>query len=192
VQTKGARVFREEEVRMLVEVAAEVAPVVSEARTMDRFIAPTQERLWSLARNLWWSWDYESTSLFRDLDPVRWRQLNYNPITLLGEIPLDGIERRAQERGLHSRINYAYRWQQEEYLATDVNELAMEPAIGANGEPVMVEVETQSGPIRARVWRMKVGRCDLLLLDSSVPGNAPEDRELTSRLYGGDRRIRVR
>src|SRR5882762_10531867 len=49
VQTKEARVFREEEVRMLVEVAAEVAPVVSEARTMDRFIAPTQERLWSLA-----------------------------------------------------------------------------------------------------------------------------------------------
>ena len=118
VQTKEARVFREEEVRMLVEVAAEVAPVVSEARTMDRFIAPTQERLWSLARNLWWSWDYESTSLFRDLDPVRWRQLNYNPITLLGEIPLDGIERRAQERGLHSRINYAYR-RQREYLGSD-------------------------------------------------------------------------
>src|SRR6267142_945421 len=275
VQTREARVLREDEVRMLVEMAAEVAPLVCEARTLDRFIAPTQERLWSLARNLWWSWDHESTSLFRDLDPARWRQLNYNPISLLGEIPLSGIERRAQERGLHSRINYAYRrqreyletdrtwglvqagalrprpvayfsaefglhesvpiysgglgvlagdhiksasdlgipligiglfygqgyfrqrldqngWQQEEYLATDVNELAMEPAIGTNGEPVMVEVETQSGPIRARVWRMKVGRCDLLLLDSSVPGNAPEDRELTSRLYGGDRRIRVR
>src|SRR6267142_2593859 len=58
VQTREARVFRDEEVRMLVEVAAEVAPVVSEARTLDRFIAPTQERLWSLARNLWWSWDY--------------------------------------------------------------------------------------------------------------------------------------
>jgi glycogen phosphorylase len=39
---------------------------------------------------------------------------------------------------------------------------------------------------------MKVGRCDLLLLDSNVPGNAPEDRELTSRLYGGDGRIRIR
>ena len=40
------------------------APVVSEARTLDRFIAPAQERLWSLARNLWWSWDNDSTSLF--------------------------------------------------------------------------------------------------------------------------------
>jgi starch phosphorylase len=32
----------------------------------------------------------------------------------------------------------------------------------------------------------------LLLLDSNVEGNAPEDRELTSRLYGGDGRIRIR
>ena len=33
---------------------------------------------------------------------------------------------------------------------------------------------------------------NLLLLDSNVDGNAPEDRELTSRLYGGDGRIRIR
>jgi starch phosphorylase len=39
---------------------------------------------------------------------------------------------------------------------------------------------------------MKVGRCDLLLLDSNVEGNHPEDRELTSRLYGGDGRVRIR
>ena len=39
---------------------------------------------------------------------------------------------------------------------------------------------------------MKVGRCDLFLLDSDVEGNAPEDRELTSRLYGGDGHVRIR
>ena len=39
---------------------------------------------------------------------------------------------------------------------------------------------------------MTVGRSDLLLLDSNVDGNAPEDRELTSRLYGGDERVRIR
>ena len=68
----------------------------------------------------------------------------------------------------------------------------MEAAIGTNGEPVTVQVETRGGPIRAKVWRMKVGRCDLLLLDSNIEGNHPEDRELTSRLYGGDSRIRIR
>ena len=275
VQTIEAREFRDDEIRALVEAAAQVAPVVNEARTLDRFIAPVQERLWTLARNLWWCWDHDTSSLFRDLDPVRWRQLNHNPVALLSEIPLSGIEKRARELVLHSRINYAYRrqreyldadrtwgarhagilrprpvayfsaefglhvsipeysgglgvlagdhiksasdlgiplvgiglfygqgyfrqhldrngWQQEEYIHTDINQLPMEPAIGTDGLPVTVQIETRGGSLRAKVWRMKVGRCDLLLLDSNVEGNAPEDRELTSRLYGGDARVRVR
>ena len=118
VQTKEPRTFREHEIRMLVEAANQVSPVVSEARTLDRFIAPAQEKLWELARNVWWSWDQDCVSLFRDLNPVRWRQLNQNPIALLNEIPLGEIERRATEQVLHSRINYAYRRQQE-YLADD-------------------------------------------------------------------------
>jgi starch phosphorylase len=260
---------------MLVEAANEVAPVVSEARTLDRFIAPAQERLWSLARNLWWCWDHDCISLFRDLNPTRWRELNQNPISMLSEIPLGEIERRAAELGLHSRINYVYRrqqeylladrtwgaanagvlrprpvayfsaefgmheslpiysgglgvlsgdhiksasdlgipligiglfygqgyfkqrldasgWQREEYLQTDVNQLPMQLAIGQNGEPIVVKIETRGGSLRAKVWRVKVGRCDLLLLDSKVAGNAPEDLELTSRLYGGDGRTRIR
>jgi signal transduction protein with GAF and PtsI domain len=95
VQTKEARVFRDHEIRMLSEAARQVAPVVSEARTLDRFIAPAQERLWALARNLWWCWDHECVALFRDLNPARWRELNQNPIALLNELPLNEIERRA-------------------------------------------------------------------------------------------------
>jgi len=118
VQTVEPRVFHEDEIRMLVEAAAQVAPAVSEARTLDRFIAPTQERLWSLARNLWWSWDHDSTNLFFDLDPARWTELNHNPISLLGENPLAKLEQRATELVLHSRINYAYR-REREYLEKD-------------------------------------------------------------------------
>ena len=275
VQTIEARVFKENEIRMLTEAATQVAPVVSEARTLDRFIAPLQERLWTLARNLWWSWDPNCSSLFLDLDPARWSVLNHNPVALLNEIPLAKLETRAAELMLHSRVNYAYRrmlenleadrtrgaqragvlrphpvayfsaefglheslpvysgglgvlagdhiksasdldiplvgiglfygqgyfrqrldiggWQREEYLKTDVNQMPMEVAIGKDGRPVVVEIETRSGRIRAKVWRVKVGRRDLLLLDSDVEGNAPEDRQLTSRLYGGDLRIRIR
>ena len=275
VQTKNPRKFREEEIRMLGEAASQVAPVVSEARTLDRFIAPAQERLWSVAHNLSWCWDYDCISLFRDLNPTRWSQLNQNPIALLNEIPLGELERRATELGLHSRINYVYRrqqeylradrtwgsmnagvlrprpvayfsaefglheslpiysgglgvlagdhiksasdlgipligiglfygqgyfrqyldekgWQREEYLRTDVDQLPMELAIGKKGEPVVVEIQTRGVAIRAKVWRVQVGRCTLLLLDSNVQGNAPEDLELTSRLYGGDGRTRIR
>ena len=49
---------------MLVEAANQVAPVVSEARTLDRFIAPAQEKLWELARNVWWSWDQDCVGFF--------------------------------------------------------------------------------------------------------------------------------
>ncbi len=275
IQTVEARVFSEEEVHMLSEAATQVAPVVSEARNLDRFIAPLQERLWALARNLWWSWDHNSYSLFLDLDPARWSELNHNPVSLLGEFPLAKLESRATEMMLHSRVNYTYRrlreyleadhtwgarhagvlrphpvayfsaefgiheslpvysgglgvlagdhiksasdldiplvgiglfygqgyfrqrldlggWQREEYLETDVNELPMEAAIGKDGRPILVEIETRSVRLLAKVWRVKVGRRDLLLLDSDVEGNAPEDRELTSRLYGGDVRIRIR
>ena len=275
VQTRESRAFQDGEIKMLAEAAAQLAPVISEARTLDRFVAPVQERLWSLARNLWWSWDNDSTSIFHDLDPLRWQQLNHNPIALLSEIPLAEIERRASELVLHGRVNYAFRrkreyldadrtwgarhagilrprpvayfsaefglhesipvysgglgvlagdhiksasdlgiplvgiglfygqgyfrqrldkngWQQEEYLQTDVSQMPMEPAIGTKGEPVTVQIETRSGSITAKVWRVKVGRIALLLLDSNVEGNAPEDRELTSRLYGGDGRVRIR
>lgn len=275
VQTVEARAFRDDEVRLLTEAAAQVAPIVSQARTLDLFIAPSQERLWALARNLWWSWDHDCTSLFRDLDPVRWAELNQNPVALLSEMSLSTIERRATELQLHSRINYAYRrqqeylqasrtwgfnqagvlrprpvayfsaefgiheslpiysgglgvlagdhiksasdldipligiglfygqgyfrqyldksgWQQEEYLPADVSVLPMEPAIGKNGEPIIVRIDTRNGYIQAKVWRVSVGRRDLFLLDSNVEGNVPEDRELTSRLYGGDKRVRIR
>ena len=67
---------------------------------LDQFIAPIYERIYALARNYWWSWDDESESLFNELDPVRWRELDHNPIALLSEITLDQLEERASQRVL--------------------------------------------------------------------------------------------
>src|SRR5436190_10491990 len=63
----------------------------------------------ALARNLWWSWHPEVINLFRDLDPIRWRQLDHNPIALLAEFTPERLEMRASELVLYSRINYAFR-----------------------------------------------------------------------------------
>jgi starch phosphorylase len=68
---------------------------------------------------------------------------------------------------------------------------ALQPARN-NGAPITIAIETRTGTIGARVWQLSVGRNTLLLLDSNVEGNRPEDRELTSRLYGGDERVRIR
>ena len=72
----------------------------------------------ALASNLWWSWHPEVTNLFRELDPVRWRQLDHNPIALLAEFTPERLEARAAELVLYSRINQAYR-RMKEYLAAE-------------------------------------------------------------------------
>ena len=46
--------------------------------------------------------------------------------------------------------------------------------------------------IEERVWRVQVGRNPLFLLDTNIPENRPEDRELTSKLYSGDHDMRIR
>ncbi|MFO0747548.1 MAG: hypothetical protein U1F43_18055 [Myxococcota bacterium] len=46
--------------------------------------------------------------------------------------------------------------------------------------------------MRVRVWEVKVGRTRLLLLDTNSPHNRPDDRNITYRLYGGDRDYRCK
>jgi starch phosphorylase len=109
LQTKDTRTFSNTEAEDLAGIARQLGTIVSEARNLGQFIAPMYERIWSLARNLWWSWDAESNTLFNELDPVRWRQVDHNPVALLNEISLEQLEQRAGELVLHSRLNYAYR-----------------------------------------------------------------------------------
>ncbi len=274
VQTVESRVFAPDDVRLLTMAGAQLAPIVTEARVLGQFVAPAYQKLVALAQNLWWSWDDETTALFRELDPLLWRESGSNPIALLNKIPIEMLEERASQLAMHGRINHAHRrmreylestktwgarhtgvlgarpvayfsaefgiheslpiysgglgilagdhlksasdlgipligvglyydqgyfkqrldrdgWQHEDYLDTDANVLPMQPA-EYRGVPVSITIDTRTGPISARVWKVAVGRTTLLLLDSNVEGNRPEDRELTSRLYGGDHRIRIR
>jgi len=83
-------------------------------------------------------------------------------------------------------------WQQEEYLDTMVEYLPLLTPRDKDGKKITVCVETRSGNIYARVRQMKVGRVNLYLLDTDLEENSPEDRALTSRLYGGNNRTRIR
>src|SRR5688500_2767208 len=83
-------------------------------------------------------------------------------------------------------------WQQETYLDVDVGRLPFEVATDPDGQPVRIALQTRHSTLHARVWRAQVGRNALLLLDTDVEENRPEDRELTARLYGGDQRTRIR
>ena len=83
-------------------------------------------------------------------------------------------------------------WQQEEYLDTMVEYLPLEPAVDAKGEKITIKIPTRTGTISAKVRKMNVGRVELYLLDTDLDENLPEDRQLTSRLYGGNNRTRIR
>ncbi|MGE0445813.1 MAG: alpha-glucan family phosphorylase [Vicinamibacterales bacterium] len=117
VQTASERPFTDDDVRMLTTAGVQVAPLVTEARALGHFVAPVHQRLRVLAQNLWWSWDGESPGIFRDLDPVRWRDCGQNPIVLLDEMSAAEVEERASELAMHGRINQAYR-RLREYLAS--------------------------------------------------------------------------
>jgi starch phosphorylase len=248
----------------------------SESISSDRLSTEElYDKCMSLASNLWWVWNPQVNQIFRDLDPVRWRQLDHNPVALLREFSSERLYERANEMVLFSRINQAYRrlkeymsdsktWaannagvlgakpvayfsaefgiheslpiysgglgvlsgdhvksasglgiplvaiglfysqgyfhqqldfdglQGENYVDTQVENLPIKEALDPEGEPITVEIPTRDGQLKAKVWQIQVGRVRLYLLDCNIDGNQEQDRLLTSRLYGGDERTRIR
>ncbi|MDO5308628.1 MAG: alpha-glucan family phosphorylase [Planctomycetia bacterium] len=96
------------------------------------------------------------------------------------------------DKGYFKQLIDAQGNQVENYVNTEVENLPFEPALDAKGAPITVKVETKTGPIFAKVRCIRVGRVQLYLLDTDLDENSQDDRELTSTLYGGDARTRIR
>ena len=83
-------------------------------------------------------------------------------------------------------------FQQEEYEKLDRSMLPMKALLDDNANEVKVCVELPGRNLYLKVWVVNVGRIKLYLLDSDSEENDSADRALTARLYGGDRRMRVK
>ena len=83
-------------------------------------------------------------------------------------------------------------WQQESYPRVDPQTMPLRALLDDRGEPVTIEIDLAGKPCKTLVWVADVGRLQLLLLDYDVDSNAPEERAITDRLYGGDREHRLR
>lgn len=101
--------------------------------------------------------------------------------------------------GLYYRSGYfrqsltADGWQHETYPSLDPQGLPLRLLTDANGDPVLVEVALgDNAVLRARIWVAQVGRVPLLLLDSDIPENEHDLRNVTDRLYGGDQEHRIK
>jgi glycogen phosphorylase len=82
-------------------------------------------------------------------------------------------------------------WQEAGYSRYSFEDVPVIPCFDDNGQPLMVSVELPGRTLHTRVWRIQVGRIPLILLDSDVDNNAPNDRDLTARVYGGDLDTRI-
>ena len=83
-------------------------------------------------------------------------------------------------------------WQQEAYPELDFYNMAVELQRNADGTPIKVHVEMPETHLAIQVWKVSVGRIPLYLLDTNLEENAPADREITGRLYGGGTEMRIR
>jgi glycogen phosphorylase len=107
-------------------------------------------------------------------------------------IPLVGVGLLYQEGYFQQYLN-ADGWQQELYPINDFSNMPLKLERDKDGNPLKISVSLPGRALYAQVWRVQVGRASLFLLDTNIPDNPREDdRSLTDRLYGGDKRTRIR
>ncbi len=82
-------------------------------------------------------------------------------------------------------------WQEEHYLNSFDNELALKPVLDEDGERVQVMIHMRGREVYAQAWLAQIGRISLYLLDTNVQKNNDVDRFITGHLYGGDVETRV-
>ena len=85
-----------------------------------------------------------------------------------------------------------YGVQETEYKDIDIKNLPIHPVKDAKGEDLIIFVKFPERRIYLKAWQINVGRIKLYLLDSDIEKNNEKERDVTSRLYGGDQEMRIR
>jgi starch phosphorylase len=84
-------------------------------------------------------------------------------------------------------------WQHEEYPRLDPALTGLRLVRRPEGGPLVVTAPLHDREVHAQIWQADVGRVPLYLLDTDIAANtAASDRDITQRLYGGDRDMRIR
>lgn len=106
-------------------------------------------------------------------------------------IPLVGV-------GLLYRLGYFRQyltfegWQQETYPENDFYNMPVSLIRRDDGTPLIVKIRIAGRDLYIQGWRIQVGRVPLIMLDTNIEKNTPQDRAITNQLYGGDADTRIR
>ncbi len=105
-------------------------------------------------------------------------------------IPLVGVGFMYPQGYFHQNVS-TEGWQQEIYRRLNWEEAPIQRALTPDGRPCVIAVPLGNRTVLVSVWEVRLGRVRLYLLDTDLEENAPWDRELSARLYGGDRETRI-
>lgn len=83
-------------------------------------------------------------------------------------------------------------YQVEHYPHQDWRDLPMDLVLNHSGEPVKIPVEFSDRIVWSRVLLVRVGRIALFMFDTDIDDNHPDDRNISSTLYVGDREARIK
>ncbi len=82
--------------------------------------------------------------------------------------------------------------QRESNPSIEIGELPISLPQTPDGGPPIVSVAVGDREVRVLIRLVQVGRVPLLLLDTDLEENHPDDRTITAQLYGGDHETRIR
>jgi starch phosphorylase len=105
-------------------------------------------------------------------------------------IPMVGVGILYREGNFHQRIDRTG-WQHEYWVESDPDRLPLALVTGDDGGPITITVPLRDRELVAQIWRLNVGRIPLYLLDTRRSENSRVDRWITSRIYVGDRKLRL-
>ncbi|MDR0411865.1 MAG: alpha-glucan family phosphorylase [Treponema sp.] len=105
-------------------------------------------------------------------------------------LPLVGVGLLYRQGYFVQQLN-ADGFQQESYPENDWYNMPVEKKVGRDGNPIKITVDLAGRLAAAQIWEVKVGRSSLYLLDTNIDENAPDIRNITAALYGGNAETRI-
>ena len=91
----------------------------------------------------------------------------------------------------HQKINSKGE-QCSEYHNIDLYNLPILPVKDKMDDDVIIDIELGERILHLKLWQINVGRVKLYLMDSDIEQNDEDLRNITLRLYGGDKEMRIR
>ena len=105
-------------------------------------------------------------------------------------IPLIGVGLLYRQGYFRQRLSKEG-WQEDYYIDNVFDQMALELLTDDQGNTLTFELEIRQRHVKVQVWKARVGRVDLYLLDTDRDDNDTIDRWLTGHLYGGNRETRI-